>query len=187
MACGLLTVPIYGHYKSVFVRWLTCSHGLRPLHGTHLATLQEIHLRSPAFKWHAACSRYPSTDTTTNPFSLAGLPAQMARGLLTAANPLRLAHGTHIPTDTEPISRRPWPVACRSACNGHAKKAVKGRPSAGVVNGTNPLRLAHGTHIPTDTEPTSRRPWPAACSRYSRRCGFLTSRCETGMITSRCP
>ena len=66
-------------------------------------------------KWPAACSWYPSPDTTTDPLSLAGFPAHMACGFFTVPihrqynqstfarrlpckNGLRPAHGTHLPT-----------------------------------------------------------------------------------------
>ena len=42
--------------------------------------------------WPAACSRYPFTDTTTNIFSVAGLPAKMAGGLLTVPIYLSTLH-----------------------------------------------------------------------------------------------
>ena len=100
MACSLLTVPIYRHYnKYIFGRRLTCangmlpaerthlpidtalisrrllpcSQGLRLAHGTNLRTLQ-MRFCSLAYllTWPAATSRYPSSDTTRNPSSLAG-------------------------------------------------------------------------------------------------------------------
>ena len=106
MACGLLVVPIPRHYnRSTFARRLPCSHGLRLLHGTHPPTIQPIHFRSPASlqKWPAACSRYPSTDT-------------FARRL-PCSNGLRLAHGTHPPTLKQihfrsPVSLLTWHAAC---------------------------------------------------------------------------
>ena len=60
MACGLLVVPIPRHYnRSTFARRLPCSHGLRLAHGTHPPTLQPIHFRSPAYLLKFDYSRCP--------------------------------------------------------------------------------------------------------------------------------
>ena len=102
IACGLLTVPRCPHYtKCMFVRRrLTCSNGMRP-------TLQLTNPFSFLVEWPAACSRYPSTDTTTNhirsPAALLKWPAARSRYPSTDTRRIpakmagmRLAHVTHV-------------------------------------------------------------------------------------------
>ena len=98
----MLTVPRCPHYtKCMFVRRrLTCSNGMRP-------TLQLTNPFSFLVEWPAACSRYPSTDTTTNhirsPAALLKWPAARSRYPSTDTRRIpakmagmRLAHVTHV-------------------------------------------------------------------------------------------